>query len=176
MAGNKKGFALRIIAVIGLAILLVAITWAGRQLLMGRRPPEAHTAHDPAQHGAGVHVEALDEAQMENLVPSGELRDGVRVVDFEAFRYGFAPEPLVVREGERVRLRMTSRDVKHGLAILAIEFSAVMPVGAVREAEFDAPGQPGAYAIYCNVRCGPGHGNMKGTMVVLPAEFQSRDR
>jgi heme/copper-type cytochrome/quinol oxidase subunit 2 len=172
MTRDKKESAFPILAVIGLAALLVAVLWAGKRVVVSER--SAETA--PGQRSGDVGTRKLGGVPWEKLRPSGELRDGVRVVDFEAFRYGFAPDPLVVREGKRVRLRMKSRDVEHGATILAIGFSAVVPAGAVREAEFDAPGQPGAYAIYCNVYCGPGHGNMRGTMVVLPAEPESRDR
>lgn len=54
-----------------------------------------------------------------DLSPSGELKDGVRVVEVKARQFEFEPETIVVRKGEKVRLEVTSEDVKHGIAISA---------------------------------------------------------
>jgi cytochrome c oxidase subunit 2 len=104
------------------------------------------------------------------LNPSGRIEAGVRVVAYDAFQYGFDPDPLVVRAGERVRLLVKSRDVTHGAMIPEVDFSTTMPPGNRKEAEFNAPAQPGEYPVFCSVFCGPDHGDMKGRLLVLPAE------
>jgi len=177
MAGDKKESAFRILALLGLAALLVAVLWAGRRASIQQPPsgaPQPQGGSSSVQRDADPHPAATGAARYEELLPSGEFLDGFRVVDFEAFRYGFAPDPLVVKAGERIRLKMTSLDVAHGAAIPAIGFSTVVPADGTAEAEFDAPFQPGEYSIYCTVYCGPGHGDMKGTLLVLPDEPEVR--
>jgi len=173
MAGDKKESAFRILALLGLAALLVAVLWAGKKASVEQGPsgaPQPQGRSGSVQYDADTDPGKGEIAREEEPQPSGELLDGVRVVDFEAFRYGFAPDPLVVKAGERVRLKMTSRDVTHWVAIPAIGFSTVVPAEGTGEAEFDAPHEPGEYSIYCTVYCGPGHGDMRGRLVVLPAE------
>lgn len=67
---------------------------------------------------------------------SGELVDGVRVVKVEAFRYGFNPDPIIVKEGEYVRLEITTNDVKHGLSIKDYKVNVAIPKGETKTVEF----------------------------------------
>ena len=103
--------------------------------------------------------------------PSGVLKDGVRQVDYDAFRFGFSPDPLIVRAGERVRLQVTSRDVPHGIMIAGISINAAVSPGPRKAIEFTAPAKPGKYPIECSLFCGIGHGGMKGSLEVLPAKY-----
>ncbi len=48
---------------------------------------------------------------------SGKVAEGVRVIEMEVFRYGYRPDPVVVKEGEKVRSLMTATDVTYGSAI-----------------------------------------------------------
>jgi nitrosocyanin len=99
-------------------------------------------------------------------VLSGELEDDVRVVEVKAFKYGFHPDPIVVRQGEKVRLKVTSSDVTHGLAIKDFGVSVSAPVGRINVVEFIAD-KAGNFYILCSVYCGPGHSKMHGTLKVV---------
>jgi cytochrome c oxidase subunit 2 len=105
-------------------------------------------------------------AKNTELVPSGSIVDGVRVVKVAARRYQFTPKRIVVREGENVRLEVTSSDVTHGMAIRDFGVSRELPKGKTQEIAFTAD-KPGRHEFHCFVFCGLGHGKMKGEIVVL---------
>jgi len=80
----------------------------------------------------------------------------------------WSQEELRVRQGERVRLRVTSGDVLHGFRLEGydIEANEIYP-GKVKEFEFVAD-EPGTFPFYCTVICSLDHGKMRGTLVVEP--------
>jgi cytochrome c oxidase subunit 2 len=79
---------------------------------------------------------------------------------------GWAPERIVVHEGERVRLRIRSEDVVHGFAIgrLGVDAGPIEP-GKVKIVEFVAS-RPGEYTFYCTEWCDPSHPRMRGILEV----------
>lgn len=176
MEDERKNLMFRVAGIAGLVILLALVVLAYRttgQAGADRRvPTSAHNHSDPGQHGHKETSSALSEEDAARLRPSGTLDDGTRVVRYEAFRYGFAPDPLVVRAGENVRLRVKSRDVTHGMTIPDIKFSTTIEAESAKDVEFTAPADPGKYPVFCSVYCGPQHGNMRGEMIVLPAETE----
>ncbi len=167
MNADRKDTAFRIAGMVGLALLLGLVLWA-RQPRGTAKP--AHDHADPVHHGHAVSGKPLDAERAGTLTPSGQVVNGVRVVDYDAFQYRFDPDPLVVRSGERVRLEAMSRDVVHGVMIPEVDFTTDMPTDRRKPAEFVAPAAPGEYQVFCSVFCGPGHGDMTGRLVVLPAE------
>lgn len=166
MSTDRKDTTFRIGGMLGLAALLGLVLWARQP---HRLETPAHDHADPAQQGHAVEENPLGADATGHLQSSGRLEDGIRVVDYDAFQYGFAPDPLVVRADERVRLNVTSRDVAHGVMIPEVDFSTDMPTDRRKTAEFVAPAKPGEYPVFCSVFCGPDHGNMKGRLLVLPA-------
>ena len=92
----------------------------------------------------------------------------VKEIQVEAFRYGYAPDPIVVNQGEKVRLVATSRDVTHGLGIKAFGVDAVVKKGEKTNIDFVAD-KAGEFDIRCTVFCGMGHMKMQGKLVVNPA-------
>lgn len=94
---------------------------------------------------------------------------GVRVVNIVArlpAEGGFSPDVIRVQKGERVRLRITSEDVVHGLRIghLGVDVDWIEP-GQVQEVEFVAE-EAGTFDFYCTVWCDAGHWRMRGTLEV----------
>jgi cytochrome c oxidase subunit 2 len=169
MSGKKTDTAFRIVGMAGLVIVLGLVLWA-QQESKPHAHEGAHDHSDPAQHGQDTAGKPLDARQAKAVEPSGKVKDGVRVVEYDAFQYGFAPDPLVVRAGEQVRLLVKSRDVSHGAMIPEVDFSTEISTTERKAAEFTAPATPGEYPVFCSVFCGPGHGDMRGRLVVLPAE------
>ena len=164
MDKDAKDRAFRIGGIFGLAVLLVLVLWA-------RQPRAPHHDHDHARPARDERAAGEIPGKELEPVPSGRVENGVRVVEYDAYQYGFDPDPLVVFAGERVRLLVRSRDVEHGVMIPEVNFQTEMPVGEERkEAGFSAPGEPGEYQVFCSVYCGPGHGQMTGSLVVLPRE------
>ncbi len=99
--------------------------------------------------------------------PSGKLADGVRVVQVTAQRYHFDPNPIVVRQGEKVRLEVTSQDVTHGFGLSDFGIDRELPPHKTQTIEFAAD-KPGRHMIHCTHFCGIGHLGMRADLVVLP--------
>ncbi|MGE5280416.1 MAG: cupredoxin domain-containing protein [Deltaproteobacteria bacterium] len=97
---------------------------------------------------------------------SGAVEDGVRVVEVEAYRYGYSPDPIVVKKGEKVRLRLTTRDVEHGFGIKDLGIDVKVEPGRATQVDF-MPKEAGEYPILCTVYCGPGHAHMHAVLRVL---------
>jgi len=80
---------------------------------------------------------------------------------------GFQPSAFEVKAGETVRLRVSSPDVVHGLAIGPGEgwdFGFIVP-GEVKNIEITFP-EAGRYTLYCNVWCSPTHWRMRAAIDV----------
>ena len=100
-----------------------------------------------------------------SLELSGSLENGVRVIDAKAFRYDFDPNPIIVNQGEKVKIVMTSTDTSHGFLLPDYNINVPLPVGRPTTIEFVADKQ-GSFPFLCSVFCGSGHGGMRGTLVV----------
>jgi len=105
----------------------------------------------------------------EDIEVSGTVEDGVRVVEVQARQFEFEPARIVVEEGEKVRLLVTSEDVPHGIMIMGLDIDENLPPAETVAVEFTAP-EPGNYHFHCSVYCGHGHDRMHGELTVLEAE------
>jgi hypothetical protein len=75
---------------------------------------------------------------------------------------------LRVKSGELITLRLSSMDVVHGFSIDEYNISEIIMPGEIVSVEFVA-GQGGEFEFYCSARsCGPGHLDMRGTLIVEP--------
>ncbi|MDD5465028.1 MAG: cupredoxin domain-containing protein [Candidatus Omnitrophica bacterium] len=108
---------------------------------------------------------ALDDAKTKLPELSGKIENGVRVVKVKAFRYGYDPDPIAVKLGEKVRIVAVTSDVTHGLAISEFNINLMIEPGETETAEFLAD-KEGEFTIYCTVYCGSGHVNMRGKFIV----------
>ncbi len=168
MDRKKKDGGFRIAGIAGLLLLLVFFVWA-RSRNTGAEPTAKNENHDhgkPSEHGdvKGGELDAGDSG----LKPSGRIIAGKRTVTYEAFKFAFSPDPLVVKNGETVVLKLKSRDVEHGMMIPEIDFNANIPAKGIKTVSFKAPSKPGKYPVFCSSYCGTDHGNMQGTLLVLP--------
>ena len=100
---------------------------------------------------------------------SGSVVDGVRVIGMKARRFEFDPSTIAVRQGEKVRLEVTSEDVTHGIVIDSHDIARKLEPGKTEAVTFTA-GAPGHYRFRCSVYCGRGHNDMHGELVVLDHE------
>ncbi len=110
-----------------------------------------------------------------NAVTSGEeriVRDGNTVdVYMTAIRSHFWPEHIKVRQGDRVRIYLTSletiRDGTHGFAIDKYNINVSLEPGESEVIEFVAD-QAGVYPFYCSEFCSALHLEMVGYLLVEP--------
>lgn len=99
-----------------------------------------------------------------NVVTSSSSSDVVDV-NIKAFRFGFEPKTITVKQGQTVRLTAESIDIPHGLAIS--EYGVNMYLDGLRSktVEFVAD-KVGEFPMYCSVPCGSGHSTMQGILIV----------
>jgi cytochrome c oxidase subunit 2 len=114
---------------------------------------------------ASVPVPPRFAPEADDLEPSGEVVDGVRVIRMTASRYKFEPDRIVVNLGDRVRLEISSEDGPRGIAIWGYDIDRRFEPGKTEAITFDAH-KPGQYHFVCPVYCGPGCIDMRGDLYV----------
>ena len=122
-----------------------------------------HEAEEPHEHVESHEAMAQHDGA---LKLSGKLEEGVRVIKMAALDFKFEPSTIVVRQGEKVRLEVTSEDVTHGIGIEGYEIDRKLEPGKTEVIAFTAV-KSGRHHFYCSVYCGTGHGDMQGVLIVL---------
>jgi len=105
------------------------------------------------------------EYSVEQINPFSQNETGVKEFKMTAKQFAFEPSTIEVNKGDKVRLIVTSVDVPHGIAIPEYGINERLDPGKPVTIEFTAEKQ-GTFTAFCSVACGPGHRNMKGTIVV----------
>lgn len=90
---------------------------------------------------------------------------GIVEIDMTAKQWEFEPGIIGVKQGDKVKLHIKSIDVTHGFALPDFGVSQRLEPGKEVTVEFTAD-KKGTYTFFCNVACGAGHRDMKGTLVV----------
>ena len=99
-------------------------------------------------------------------LPHRVLGADVKEVEMTAKKYEFSPSSIEVPVGTLVRFKITSLDRTHGFEIEGVKDSCVeLKQGESATVEYRAE-KAGTFEFKCCKRCGPGHGRMKGTIVV----------
>jgi len=114
---------------------------------------------------------------------SAASAEGVQVITVTAKQYEFAPSPIRVKQGTKVRLNVTAIDHAHGFKISPVPeggdggepglvFSPAQDCtkiekGETTTVEFTAQ-KAGTYHFRCCVVCGFHHHSMKGEVIVEP--------
>ncbi|MBT4539271.1 hypothetical protein HOI26_04745 [Candidatus Woesearchaeota archaeon] len=88
-----------------------------------------------------------------------------REIEVTAEQWEFTPSVIKVKEGEAIRLLVTSIDVDHGVNIPAFGVNVPAPAGQTVPVEFVAL-QKGEFPLICSVYCGEGHMDHRGVLVV----------
>ena len=89
-------------------------------------------------------------------------------VDVAVANWKFTPATITIPVGEPTTLRLTSTSGVHGIQSddLGIPLTTIAN-GKTVEVTF-TPKKAGTYVLHCMVFCGPGHADMKLTVVVTP--------
>lgn len=103
-------------------------------------------------------------------VPAADLPNnvelgGVNEIKVVANNFAFSPSTLRVRQGDTIRLVVSSVEGEHGLAIREFNVDVQVNEGETKSAEFVAD-KKGSFMLYCSVYCGAGHKEMKGVFIV----------
>jgi cytochrome c oxidase subunit II len=96
---------------------------------------------------------------------SGTGTGTVREFTMTVKNFEFSPAAISVNKGDTVKIIIKSSEGNHGIAIPDFGISQELPLGEEHTIEFVAD-KTGQFNFFCNVPCGPGHKNMKGTITV----------
>jgi cytochrome c oxidase subunit 2 len=89
----------------------------------------------------------------------------VKEFTMTAKRWAFDPGVITVKQGDKVRLKITSIDVTHGFALPDFDVKIDLVPNQEQTVEFTAD-KKGEFTFFCSVMCGAGHQDMKGKLVV----------
>ena len=89
----------------------------------------------------------------------------VKEFTMTAKKFEFDPAEIRVKQGDKVRLKITSIDVDHGMAIPSLGIDVKLKPNIEEIVEFTAD-KTGEFEFSCSVFCGEGHRGMKGKIIV----------
>ncbi len=88
-----------------------------------------------------------------------------KVITITAKRFEFSPKEITLKQGETVKLQLTTEDVTHGFFVKPLGIDEDIVAGKATEV-IVTPKTTGRYTTICDHFCGAGHGGMKMTIVV----------
>ena len=119
-----------------------------------------------SSESASVNVEvSAPISDNDNAIENDNEEQNVVAVDVIAKKWEFTPSTITVQKGDVVRLSIESVDVEHGISIPEFGVSQTLSPGKTEIVEFTAD-KSGSFSFFCNVFCGSGHSEMKGTLIV----------
>lgn len=89
----------------------------------------------------------------------------VREIEVTAKQFEFSPNPIRVKLGETIRLKITSVDVTHGFSLPEFGINETLNPNETVSVELQAT-KKGEFPFACSVVCGSGHTGMKGRLIV----------
>lgn len=129
--------------------------------------PGAHSQSAPTHGGHGGHAMTPMPAHADQHVATPESGADTLDIYLHAFRFGFAPDELRLRAGQRYRFRMMASDISHGASLQLGRASRIIRLRAnIVSKQTISFGRPGPVLVYCTVFCGPAHDAMKARIVV----------
>jgi cytochrome c oxidase subunit 2 len=88
-----------------------------------------------------------------------DAQDPTRTVEVHAKRFAFSPAEITVKNGETIKLLLTSDDVTHSLLIPDLNVNETIKKGHRTEVTI-TPTRTGDFKGKCGHFCGTGHGSM----------------
>lgn len=82
-------------------------------------------------------------------------------------KWVIVPNHIVVPQGAKVELIVTSADVEHGIGVPGLDINQPVQPGHTTIVRFLAK-KPGDYFMHCSVLCGRGHDRMTGDILITP--------
>lgn len=95
----------------------------------------------------------------------GMMEDGPRVVDVTITDWSFSPATITAKQGEKVQLRLIGDKGIHSLLVADLGVNVRVSPGETTVVDL-ATDKTGTFEGRCGVPCGPGHRDMKFTIVV----------
>ncbi len=117
------------------------------------------------EEGEGEEMEAssssADDASSSAATTSGD----VRIIRVNVSDWQFNPTTITAKKGEKVKLELIGDSGIHGFAIPGLSMN--VRVAAGETVQIDLPTDTvGSFEARCSIPCGPGHRDMKATVVI----------
>ncbi|MBS3102487.1 cupredoxin domain-containing protein [Candidatus Woesearchaeota archaeon] len=155
-----------ILFVLGILSLIILAACAQQQPPIGQGTPvQARTPAIGEDAGSVEEKAVKTEAGQAQGTVTTETKAEVKEIEVTAKRWEFSPNPIQVNKGDKVRLKITSVDVKHGFNLPDFNLRADLNPGETATVEFTVD-KAGSFSFFCDIACGAGHRDMKGTLIV----------
>lgn len=118
------------------------------------------TASSEMSEGTTASVAATQSAQAASVEAAAP-----RLIVVAVSNWQFAPATVNVKKGEKVTLRFSAQSGVHGVAVPGLKLNVQIPAGDSIDVTLPTD-TTGTFAGFCNIPCGPGHRDMKFTVVV----------
>lgn len=102
-----------------------------------------------------------EKKQPEPVIYESQLRE----FDITAKNWEFSPATIIVNQGDKVKIKITSVDVTHSFMLKDFNINTKLEPNQTQVIEFVAD-KFGVFPFRCGVPCGEGHREMTGTLVV----------
>jgi cytochrome c oxidase subunit 2 len=146
--------------IIGVGTLVVFLTIIGvGAFAHGNEPPSDLTILDPQK---------VDETPPFNEPGLKKIGENEYELILIAQAFSFFPNDVKIPKGATVHIKVTSKDVVHGLQIVGTNVNMMVTPGHVNSLTYSFK-EPGNYLILCNEYCGVGHQAMSTTIEVTEA-------
>lgn len=126
---------------------------------------EAETKTPEVQGQVKVETEQTttekEKKQPEPIIYESQLRE----FTVTAKNWQFSPATIIVNQGDKVRIKITSVDVTHSFMLKDFNINVKLEPNQTQVIEFTAD-KFGVFPFRCGVPCGEGHRDMTGTLVV----------
>ncbi len=99
------------------------------------------------------------------LAPHHTRAQEPRVINIAAKRFEFTPNVITLKQGEPVKLLLTSSDVTHGFFLKPLKIDEIIVPGKTTEVNV-TPQVTGTFLLICDHFCGVNHGNMNMKVIV----------
>ena len=98
------------------------------------------------------------------LVACGKHQPDVKI-NVTMKKYSIEPAEIRVKQGQTVELTVSTQDVQHGFYVPDLGIKEPIQKGKPAVIVFEAK-KAGTYPVQCSIICGPGHDDMRGSIVV----------
>ncbi len=103
----------------------------------------------------------VSSASSDPITSQGPVKEFTMV----AKQWAFEPDTITVKKGDHVKLTISDIDVAHGFGLPDFNVDVFLTPGTKTIVEFDAD-KVGTFTFFCSVRCGRGHRDMKGQLII----------
>ncbi len=152
---------------LALALLAGLATYGTLSRAQSEREIFAESARDATVRDETSVARAADGPQVIKIDETSVARaaNEPQVIKITARVSQFSPNQITLKKGQPVTLQLTSIDRKHGFLLRPMKIDTDIKPGKTTEITF-TPQVAGTFKAICDHYCGPGHGNMKFTVVV----------